>query len=147
MNDVDIVYIGLCIIKRCRMYGKEYKAWIACKAICPRIVKMVNTFKMFWAAKITLVNQTAIPASMLGYGVAAVNADDSVVSYGYGESIANFGAAYATTQESVKSQSTTIASLRQMQAMQQHCMALGQQPPPGIYTLQQQQRGHRGASR
>jgi hypothetical protein len=33
----------------------------------------------------------------------------------------------------------------QMQAMQQYCMALGQQPPPGIYMLQQQQRGRRSA--
>ncbi len=67
MNNVVIVDIGLRIIKRCGMYaGKEYKACIACEAIRPRIVKTVDTFKMFWAAKITLVNQTAIPASMHG---------------------------------------------------------------------------------
>jgi hypothetical protein len=35
MNDIDIINIGLCIIKQCGMYGKEYKAWIACEAICP----------------------------------------------------------------------------------------------------------------
>jgi hypothetical protein len=29
MNDVDIINIGLRIIKRCSMYSKEYKAWIA----------------------------------------------------------------------------------------------------------------------
>jgi hypothetical protein len=52
------------------MYGKEYKAWIAHDAIRPCIVETVDTFKMFWAAKITLVNQTAIPASMHGYGMA-----------------------------------------------------------------------------
>ncbi len=86
MNDVKIVDIGLCI-------GKEYKAWIACKAIRPRIIKTVNTFKMFWATKIILVNQTTIPTSMHGYGMAAVNNDDSIVLYG--ELIANFGAVYA----------------------------------------------------
>jgi hypothetical protein len=48
MNDIDIVNIGLRIIKQCRMYGKEYKAWMSCEAIRPRIVKMVNTFKTFW---------------------------------------------------------------------------------------------------
>ncbi len=101
MNNVDIVNIGLHIIKRCRMYGKEYKAWIACEAIRPRIVKMVDTFKMCWAAKITLMNQNAIPASMHGYGMAAMNDDDSVKLYG--ESMAKFGAAYATTQEAVNS--------------------------------------------
>jgi hypothetical protein len=117
MNDVNIVNIYLRIIKQCGMYGKEYKAWITCKAIRPCIVKTVNTFKMFWAAKITLVNQTAIPASMHGYGVAAVNNNNSVVSYG--ESIVNFGAAYAAMQELVKSQGMTTASLQgQMQAMQ-----------------------------
>jgi hypothetical protein len=120
------------------MYGKEYNAWIACKAICPCIVETVNMFKTFWAAKITLMNQTAIPASMHGYGMAAMNNDNSVALYG--ELIANFGAAYAATQESVKSQGATIASMQgQMQAMQHYFMALGQQSPPGIYTLQQQQ--------
>ncbi len=111
------------------MYSEEYKAWIACKAIHPRIGKTVDTFKTFWAAKITLMNQTAIPASMHGYGMATVNNNNSIASYG--ESIANFGAVYAATHELVKSQGTTIASMQgQMQAMQQYCIALEQQPLP-----------------
>jgi hypothetical protein len=78
--------------------------------------------------------------------MAVVNDDNSVTLYG--ESIANFGAAYAATQESVKSQGATIVSMQgQMQAMQQYCMALGQQAPPGIYMLQQQQHGCRSALR
>jgi hypothetical protein len=133
MNDVNIINIGLCIIKQCGMYGEEFKAWIACKAVRPHIIKMVDMFKTFLATKITLVNQTAIPASMHVYGMAAVNNDSSVVLYR--ESIANFGAAYTTMQESVKSQGTTIASMHgQLQAMQQYCMALGQQPPPPAST-------------
>jgi hypothetical protein len=89
----------------------------------------INTVKTFWAAKITLINQTAIPASMHGYGMAAMNEDNSIVLYR--ESTANFGAAYAATQELVKSQGMTITAMQgQMQAMQQYCMALGQQPPP-----------------
>jgi hypothetical protein len=128
------------------MYGEEYKAWIACEAIRPRIVKMVDMFKTFWAAKITLVNQTAIPASMNGYGMATVNDNNSVTLYG--ESMAKFRAVYATTQEGVKSQGTTIASMQgQMQAMQQYCMLIGQQPPHGIYTSQQQQCGSHGTLR
>jgi hypothetical protein len=47
MSNVDIVDIGLRIIMQCGMYGKEYKAWIACKAIHPRIVKTVDMFKTF----------------------------------------------------------------------------------------------------
>ena len=92
--------------------------------------------------KITLVNQTAIPASLHGYGMATVNNNDTVALYG--ESIANFGAAYAATQESVKTQGTTIASIQtQLQAMQQYCMSLQQQYPQAIYAPQQQARGGR----
>jgi hypothetical protein len=146
MNDVKIVNIGLCIIKQCGMYSKEYKAWIACEAVRPHIVKTVDTFKAFWAAMITLMNHTAILASMHGYGMAAVNDDGSILLYG--ESIANFRAAYAATQELVKSQGPRITSMQeQLQAIQQYCMALEQQPPPGIYTSQQQQGGHHGTSR
>jgi hypothetical protein len=58
-----------------------------------------------------------------------------------------YGMATAT-QESVKSQGTMIASMQgQFEAMQQYCMVLGKQPPPGIYMLQQQQRGRRGTLR
>ena len=96
--------------------------------------------------KITLVNQTAIPASSHGYGMAAVNNDDTVASYG--EAITNFGAAYAATQELVKTQGTTIALMQtQLQVMQQYCTGLQQKPPQTIYASQQQARGGRGYSR
>jgi hypothetical protein len=65
---------------------------------------------------------------MHGYSMAMVNNDDSIVLYG--ESIVNFGTAYAATHESVKSHSLTIASMQgQLRAMQQFCMALQQQQP------------------
>jgi hypothetical protein len=137
MANRDIVNIGLHVIKQYDMYAKEYKAWIACKAICPRIVMIFDPFKTFWAAKITLVNQTAVPASQYGYGMATTNDDDSVVSYG--KSIPNFGAAYATTQESVKSQGSTNAAMHsQLNAMSQYCMALQQQATPTNHAAQQQ---------
>ncbi len=85
----------------------------------------------------------AIPASLHNYGMAAVNNNNTVALYG--ESIANFGAAYATTQESVTAQSTTIVVLQtQLQVMQQYCMGLQQQPPPTIYAPQQQAGGGHG---
>jgi hypothetical protein len=110
MSDCNIVNIGLPIVKWCGMYAKEYKAWIAHKAICPRIVETFDSFKTFWAAKITPVNQTAVPSSQYGYGNAATNNNESVVSYG--KSIANFGAGYSATQESVKLQGTTIMAMQ-----------------------------------
>jgi hypothetical protein len=110
MADCNIVDIGLRIIKWCSMYANEYKAWIACKAVRPRIDKTFDSFKTFWAAKITLVNQTAIPASQYGYRMAATNNNHFVLSYG--ETISNFGDAYAATQESVKLQGMTIALMQ-----------------------------------
>jgi hypothetical protein len=94
-------------------------------------------FKTFWDDTITLVNQTAIQVSMQGYGMAADNNNDTITSYG--ESITDFGAAYAATQESVKTQGTTIATIQsQHQAIHQCCMGLQQQSPPVIYAPQQQ---------
>jgi hypothetical protein len=85
-----------------------------------------------------LVNQTAIPASLHSYGMATVNDNNaSVVSYG--KSTANFGVAYTATQESVKTQGLAIATLQgQVNAIQQYCMAIQQQPPPTIHVAQQQ---------
>jgi hypothetical protein len=60
--------------------------------------------------------------------------------------MANFGAAYAATQETVKSQSDSLAAIQaQLAGLQQFCMAIGQQQPPPnniYYAPQQQQRRH-----
>ena len=100
MANCNIADIGLHVIKRCGMYAEEYKVWISCESKRPRIVETFDTFKMFWAAKITIANQTAVPASMHGFCMAAVNNDDSIVLYG--KSIANFSAAYAATHQGLK---------------------------------------------
>jgi hypothetical protein len=64
----------------------------------------------------------------------------------YVESLANFGAAYAATQETVKSQADSLSAIHaQLVGLQQFCMAVGQQQPPPnniYYTPQQQQRHH-----
>ena len=54
-NIVDIV---IHVIKQCGLYTEEYKSWIAQATATPRIVKTLNTFKMFWADKIMLVKQS-----------------------------------------------------------------------------------------
>ena len=89
--DRVIINIGIRVIKQCGLYVEEYKQWISQATATPLIAEMLDTFKTFWADKITFVNQTAIPASAHGYRMAAVNDDDTVALYG--ESIANFGAA------------------------------------------------------
>ena len=64
----DIIDIGIPGIKRCGLYNEEYKQWIArgkANAIAtPPIIETFDSFKTFWAEKITLVNQTAIPAAL-----------------------------------------------------------------------------------
>ena len=102
--------IGICVIKQCGLYTEEYKSWIAQATANPCIIKMLDAFKTFWADKITCVNQTAIPTSSHGHGMATINNNDIVALYG--ESIANFGAVCAVTQESVKIQGTTIALMQ-----------------------------------
>jgi len=138
MDDRDVIDIGLRVIKRCGMYSEEYKNWIARKNETPPIVETIDSFKEYWADAIALVNQTAAPASQHGYGMAAMDNDASIASYS--ESLANFGATYAATQESMKAQATTMAAMQgQLTNIQQFCMAVGQQPPPNIYALSQQQ--------
>jgi hypothetical protein len=144
MANRDIVNIGIRVIKQCGLFTKEYKVWIARKAVTPKINETFDTFKSFWATKIMLVNQMSIPASMHGYRMAAVNKEDSFILYG--ELIANFGAVYAATQKLLKNQGSTIALMQaQLQALQQYCMELQQQPPPATYAPQQQQHGRRGS--
>ena len=78
------------------MYAEEYKGWIARKNETLPIAETIDSFKEYWADAIALVNQTAIPATQHGYGMAAMDNDTSIASYG--KSLANFGAAYAATQ-------------------------------------------------
>jgi hypothetical protein len=138
MDDRNIINIGLCVIKCCGMYSEEYKNWIARENKTPAIVKTIDSFKEYWANAITLVNQTAVPASQHGYGMAAMD-NDALLAL-YSKSLANFGATYAATQESIKTQATSLASMQgQLTNIQQFCMNVGQQPPPNIYTPTQQQ--------
>jgi hypothetical protein len=120
------------------MSSEEYKGWIAHENETPPIAKMIDSFKEYWVDAIALVNQTAVPAAQHGYGMAAMD-DDTLIAL-YSESLANFGAAYATTQELMKSQATTMAAMQgQLTNIQQFCMAVNQQPPPTIYAPPQQQ--------
>jgi hypothetical protein len=52
MDDRDVIDIGLRVIKRCGMYAKEYKNWIARENETPPIVETIDSFKEYWAAAI-----------------------------------------------------------------------------------------------
>jgi hypothetical protein len=120
------------------MYSEEYKNWIACENGTPPIAKTIDSFKEYWTDAIALVNQTAAPALQHGYGMSAMDINASIALYS--ESLAKFGAAYAATQDSMKSQATTMATMQgQLTNIQQFCMAVGQQPLPNIYAPAQQQ--------
>jgi hypothetical protein len=138
MKDLDVINIGLGVIKWCGMYSKEYKNWITCKSETPAIIEMIDSFKKYWARAITLINQTSIPAVQHGYGMAAM--DNDALHASYSELLPNFGAAYAAMQETIKTQATSMAAMQgQLANIQQFCMAVGQQPPPTIYAPTQQQ--------
>jgi hypothetical protein len=54
---------------------EEYKNWILRENTVPPIVKMIDSFKEYWAEVIALVNQTAVPALQHGYGMTAMDDD------------------------------------------------------------------------
>ena len=132
MRNCNVIDIGLRFIKRCGMYSKEYKNWIAWENKSPPIVKTSDSFKEYWSGAIALVNQMAAPASQHGYNMAAVDKDASIALYT--KMMLNFGAAYGATQESMKSQASSLATMQgQLTNIQQFCMAVGQQPSSNIY--------------
>jgi hypothetical protein len=138
MEERDIIDIGLRVIKRCGMYSEEYKGWIARKNELPPITETVKTFKNYWSKAITLVNQMASLAVQHNYGMTAMDNNATVALYG--KSIANFGAAYTATQETMMGQATSLALIQdQLVNLQQFCIAVNQQPPNNIYAPAQQQ--------
>ena len=52
----------LYVIKRCGIYAKEFKNWIAWENKSPPIAEKIDSFKEYWSNPITRVNKTAAPA-------------------------------------------------------------------------------------
>jgi hypothetical protein len=138
MDDRVVIDIGLRIIKHCGMYVKEYKNWISRENAVPPIIKMIDSFKEYWADVIALVNQTAALALQHGYGMTTMDDDASVAAYN--DLLANFGAAFAATQETMKGQANSLVAMQNQLLNIQLCMNVGQQPPSNSYTPAQQQR-------
>jgi hypothetical protein len=138
MDDCDVIDIGLRLIKRCGMNAKEYKNWISSKNAVPPIFERINSFKKDWANVIALVNQTAVPALQHRYGRTTMDNDASFTLYS--EFLANFGAVFATMQETMKSQANSLVAMQNQVVNIHFCMTVGQQPPNSSYTPAQQQR-------
>ncbi len=124
MDNSDTINIGLRIIKCCGMYAEECKNWILCKNLVPLIVEMIDFFKEYWADAIALVNKTAVLASQHGYGMTAM--DDDITVTVYDDSLVNFGAAFAATQETMKSQADSLVTMQNQLLNIQLCMNVGQ---------------------
>jgi hypothetical protein len=137
MDDRDVIDIGLRIIKHCGMYTKEYKNWISRKNVVPPITKTINSFKEYWANVIAFVNQTAVLALQHGYRMTTM--DDDALVIAYDDLLANFGAAFAATQETMKSQANILIAMQNQLSNIQLCMNVGQQPPSSGYAPAQQQ--------
>jgi hypothetical protein len=138
MDNCDVINIGLHIIKRCGMYAKEYKNWISHENVVPSIIKMIDSFKEYWANAIALVNQTAILVSQHGYRMTPMD-DDTLVAT-YNDLLANFGTAFAAMQETIKNQADSLVAVQTQLVNIQLCMNVGQQPPSSSYAPAQQQR-------
>ncbi len=79
------------------------------KNVVPPIAT-IDFFNDYWAEVIALGNQMAVPASQHGYGMTSL--DDNALVTSYGDSLANFGATYAATQETMKSQADTLVAMQ-----------------------------------
>ena len=135
MRDWDVINISLRVIECCGMYSEEYKNWIPREHKSPPITETMNSFKEYWSGAIALVNQTAAPAFQHGYAMATVNDDTSIALYT--ETMTNFGAVYTATQDTMKSQAASLATMQvQLVYIQQFCMTAGQQPPSMVYQPQ-----------
>jgi hypothetical protein len=138
MDDHDVIDIGLHVIKHCGMYAKEYKNLASRKNLVPPIIKMIKSFKEYWANTTALFNQTAVLALQHGYGMTAMDDDALVASYS--DLLTNFGAVYTTTQETMKSQTDSLVTMQnQLANIKQFCMIISQQPPSSGYAPAQQQ--------
>jgi hypothetical protein len=138
VHDRDVIDIDLRVIKHCGIYAKEYKNWILHENAVPPNVKTIDSFKEYWANAIAIVNQTAVPALQHGYGMTAMD-DDGLVA-AYNDSLVNFGATFAATQETMKNQAGNFVTMQNQLSNIQLCWNVGQQPPSSGYAPAQQQR-------
>jgi hypothetical protein len=79
---------------------------------------------------VNIASFTATLASQHGYGMNAIDNDQSATYLNLTNAVSNFGAAYATTQERLCNNNALINAMQGQ--IQMLCNALGNQPPAGM---------------
>ena len=123
--DADIVDIGIRVLHCTGLFAEEYKAWIT-RGNNPNNSITVAVFCSFWEMAVNIAAFMATPASQHGNGMAA--AKDGASTALLTDAVNNFGAAYATTQESLRSNNASINALQSQ--IQMLCNTIGNPPPP-----------------
>ena len=132
ITNKDTVDIGVHVLNRTGLFAKECKTWILGGDNANKAIDFA-AFKSFWENAVQIAAFTAVPASQLGYGMAATD-DDAWASLT--DAVSNFGMAYATTQVSLRSNIANIMAIQGQ--LQMLCQAVGNgQPPPGVINYQQ----------
>jgi hypothetical protein len=131
--DNDIVDIGIHIIHWTGFFAEEYKAWITRSNNTANDMDCA-AFHPFWENAVNIASFTATIASQLGYGMNAVE-DDQSVAY-LTNAVSNFGVAYAATQESLRNNNASINAMQGQ--IQMLCNTLDNQPPAGMPQYPQQ---------
>ena len=104
ITDKDTVDISVRVLNRTGLFAKEYKMWILRGDYTNNAIDFA-AFKSFWENAVQIAVFTAVLASQHGYGMAATD-DDATASLT--DAVSNFGTAYATTQESLRSNMANI---------------------------------------
>jgi hypothetical protein len=123
-TDADIVDISIRVLHRTGLFAKEYKAWIT-RGDDPCNSMTFAAFHSFWETAVNIAAFMATSASQHGYGMAADKDNASTASLT--NAVNNFGAAFAATQESLRSNNASINTLQLH--IQLLCNTIGNQPP------------------
>jgi hypothetical protein len=123
--DKDTVDINVRVLNHTGHFPKEYKTWILRGNNASKTNAFVS-FKTFWENAVQIAAFTTIPASQHGYGMATTNNNALARKLTY--AVSNFGTAYATTQELLRSNTANILAMQGQ--LQMLCQAVGTGQPP-----------------
>jgi hypothetical protein len=86
----------------------------------------IVSFKTFWENAVQIAAFTTTLASQHGYGMGTTS--DDALAHSLTNEVSTFGTAYATTQDSLRSNATNIVAIQGQ--LQMLCQAVGTSQPP-----------------